>query len=453
MYTTPTTLKNTVVSYNLVHGTKKVFHDGGSIYNLSANPGSSFDHNYVYDNHNTVGLYLDEGSRYVTLTNNVIQDSGVWAFTNANPTNNTDDNTFTTNWYNTGATQVATGTPHNNILNGNVQVTGGTWPLAAQQVIYNAGIEPALRTSADSQPAPAGVALTAVPASISTGGSTVLTGTVQDFAAPGLSDVTLSLTVPSRWTAARLSGPPHTVKGGGTATATWRVTAPGTATAPISSAAVTLNATYRSTGRSYTGSASAQIAETGGLTDLRSFGSVPSVFGQAGNDYAILTGGNDIWGAGGEHFDEYGTIYRPQGAGPNATVTVQVTAQQAVDPWSKAGLVIRNDVTAPGVAQGYAALVVTPGNGVSLQWQDAATPGYLDQDAVSAGVKAPVWLRLVRNSGQVSGYYSTDDTTWTQVGSAVSLAGAAATEDAGMIATAHSPTAQGEADFTAFAVS
>jgi hypothetical protein len=180
---------------------------------------------------------------------------------------------------------------------------------------------------------------------------------------------------------------------------------------------------------------------------------VPSVFGQAGNDYAILTGGNDIWGAGGEHFDEYGTIYRPQGAGPNATVTVQVTAQQAVDPWSKAGLVIRNDVTAPGVAQGYAALVVTPGNGVSLQWQDAATPGYLDQDAVSAGVKAPVWLRLVRNSGQVSGYYSTDDTTWTQVGSAVSLAGAAATEDAGMIATAHSPTAQGEADFTAFAVS
>lgn len=39
IYTTPTTLKNTVVSFNLVHGTKKVFHDGGSIYNLSAKPG------------------------------------------------------------------------------------------------------------------------------------------------------------------------------------------------------------------------------------------------------------------------------------------------------------------------------------------------------------------------------------------------------------------------------
>ncbi|UWE11276.1 RICIN domain-containing protein [Actinacidiphila bryophytorum] len=140
VYTTPTTLKNTVVSYNSVHGTKKVFHDGGSIYNLSANPGASIDHNYIYDNQHTVGLYLDEGSRYVSLKNNVIQDSGVWAFTNAGGTNNTDDSTFDTNWYNSGATQVATGSPHNNVLTGNVQVSGTNWPSGAQQVIAQAGV-------------------------------------------------------------------------------------------------------------------------------------------------------------------------------------------------------------------------------------------------------------------------------------------------------------------------
>ncbi|NUS15385.1 MAG: right-handed parallel beta-helix repeat-containing protein [Streptomyces sp.] len=140
VYTTATTLKNTVVSYNLVHGTKKVFHDGGSIYNLSANPGASIDHNYIYDNQHTVGLYLDEGSRYVTLGSNVIQDSGVWAFTNASGTNNTNDNTFTGNWYNSGATQVATGSPHNNVLTGNVQVSGTSWPSGAQQVIAQAGV-------------------------------------------------------------------------------------------------------------------------------------------------------------------------------------------------------------------------------------------------------------------------------------------------------------------------
>ncbi|SEO76975.1 ricin-type beta-trefoil lectin domain protein [Actinacidiphila rubida] len=140
VYTTPTTLKNTVVTGNLIHGTKKVFHDGGSLYNLSANPGSVFDGNYIYDNQHTVGLYLDEGSRYVTMSHNVVQDSGVWAFTNAGATNNTNDNTFDTNWYNSGATQVATGAPHNNTLTGNVLVSGTSWPSGAQQVISQAGV-------------------------------------------------------------------------------------------------------------------------------------------------------------------------------------------------------------------------------------------------------------------------------------------------------------------------
>jgi len=144
VYTTPTTLRETIVRYNVVHGTKKSLHDGGSLYNLSANPGGSFDHNLVYDNRSTVGLYLDEGSRYVSVANNVVIDSGVLAFTNASSTNNTNDNVFAGNWYNTGAINVATGSPHNNVLRDNVQVSG-SWPAAAQQVMAQAGIEPALR--------------------------------------------------------------------------------------------------------------------------------------------------------------------------------------------------------------------------------------------------------------------------------------------------------------------
>ncbi|MGN5382417.1 RICIN domain-containing protein [Streptomyces lasalocidi] len=140
IYTTPTTLNKTIVTYNKVHDTKKVFHDGGSIYNLSANPGGFIADNYVYDNHNTVGLYLDEGSGYITLQNNVLQDTGVWANTNASANNNTDDNTFADNWYNAGATVVATGSPHNNVLTGNVQVSGYNWPAGAQEVIAQAGV-------------------------------------------------------------------------------------------------------------------------------------------------------------------------------------------------------------------------------------------------------------------------------------------------------------------------
>ena len=89
IYTTATTLKNNTVSWNLIFDTKNVMHDGGSIYNLSANPGTVIEDNYMYNNNSTVALYLDEGSRYVTLSNNVVQDAGVWAFTNADANNNT----------------------------------------------------------------------------------------------------------------------------------------------------------------------------------------------------------------------------------------------------------------------------------------------------------------------------------------------------------------------------
>jgi hypothetical protein len=77
----------------------------------------------------------------VNLGSNVIQDSGVWAFTNANGNNNTNDSTFSGNWYNAGATQVATGSPHYNVLSGNVQVSStSNWPSGAQQVIADAGV-------------------------------------------------------------------------------------------------------------------------------------------------------------------------------------------------------------------------------------------------------------------------------------------------------------------------
>jgi hypothetical protein len=141
IYTTPTTLKNNTVSFNLIFDTKNVMHDGGSIYNLSASPGSVIEDNYMYNNNSTVALYLDEGSRYLTVSSNVVQDAGVWAFTNADANNNTDDNTFSGNWFNGGATQVATGSPHNNVLSGNVQVSGTNWPSGAQQVIRQAGIQ------------------------------------------------------------------------------------------------------------------------------------------------------------------------------------------------------------------------------------------------------------------------------------------------------------------------
>ncbi|MER5450328.1 hypothetical protein ABT052_28775 [Streptomyces sp. NPDC002766] len=56
-------------------------------------------------------------------------------------------------------------------------------------------------------------------------------------------------------------------------------------------------------------------------------------------------------------------------------------------------------------------------------------------------------MRLTRTATRVSGYYCTDGSTFTQIGSAVILPSMAATQDAGVIHTAHSTTA-GSATFS-----
>ncbi len=163
VYTTPTTLRRTVVAGNLVHATKRAFTDGGAIYNLSANPGSRVVENYLRDNNSSVGLYLDEGSRFVVLERNVVQDSPVWVFTNTYGENHTNDNVVAHNWYNGGWTHMPEPEAHHNLLVGNVLVDGHDWPLDAQRVIARAGLEPAFRTFAQATvPAPFGAGLDVV---------------------------------------------------------------------------------------------------------------------------------------------------------------------------------------------------------------------------------------------------------------------------------------------------
>lgn len=93
-------------------------------------------------------------------------------------------------------------------------------------------------------------------------------------------------------------------------------------------------------------------------------------------------------------------------------------------------------------------MAATPSHGVTFQW-DSTADGYLDQSVSTAStVTAPVWVRLTRNATQVSAYYSTDGVTFTQVGSTVTLPSMAATQDAGVIHTAHSTATVGSATFS-----
>jgi hypothetical protein len=146
LYSTPTTLKDNRVEGNLVHNTKSRFADGGSVYNLSASPGSVVSRNYLF-NISGVGLYLDEGSRSMTYENNVVQ-GGSFVFTNAySLRNNTSDNVIQNNWYNSGGASTPNAAAHNNKLINNVKISGANWPAGAREVICAAGVAPQYRTS------------------------------------------------------------------------------------------------------------------------------------------------------------------------------------------------------------------------------------------------------------------------------------------------------------------
>jgi len=116
-------------------------------------------------------------------------------------------------------------------------------------------------------------------------------------------------------------------------------------------------------------------------------------------------------------------------SGPNTPGSQHIL--HAVQPWSKAGIIIKQS-TKQGSA--YAAMMVTGGNGVRMQYD------YTQDVAGMAGKVSsahPRWLRLTRSGDTVTGYDSADGIQWTKVGSA-SLSGLPRGVQVGLFAT--SPT-------------
>jgi hypothetical protein len=452
IYETPTTLRDVRVVGNHISGVVQTMFDAGCVYMLSAMPGSTVDENYCEDS-GQLGLYFDEGTRYVSATRNVFVDSaGQWAHANIQNGHRTGDLTLVENYMTNPAITFIVDGERGNVVRGNVTMTAANPAIEASRVIYNAGPTGRYRGPADPNRPPVGATLSADRTTLDAGGTSTVTATIQNVSDKAASELTAAITVPDGWRAVRTGPAPRPRLAPGAAqTLTWQVTAPASFTTPVARAAVTMAVEFQAGQTPYKLTRTLNVTAVNPLTSLASFGSVPSQFGEAGGGYAILTSGTDIWQDGGSAFDEYGTIYRDDAVGASSTVTARVTAMDNTNPWAKAGVAIRNELTGAGTSPGYAVVVATPGNGVAFQW-DADGNGYLDSFSGVGGVQAPVWVRLVRAGSEVSGYYSTDGSTWTKVGQTVNLAGAAATQDAGLIATSHAAGVTGQFSFTDFTV-
>ncbi|GGD57568.1 right-handed parallel beta-helix repeat-containing protein [Croceicoccus mobilis] len=142
-FDTPTTLRDTLVEGNRIHGVKQWYMDGGAIYNLSANPNAVIRRNHIFDINGKIAIYLDEGSKHFTVSENVVETDGVWL--NVNTAGKMYDQGISTdnramgNWHNSLKTGGRWLPRVGNDARGNNLVADANWPEEALQVIAEAG--------------------------------------------------------------------------------------------------------------------------------------------------------------------------------------------------------------------------------------------------------------------------------------------------------------------------
>jgi regulation of enolase protein 1 (concanavalin A-like superfamily) len=136
---------------------------------------------------------------------------------------------------------------------------------------------------------------------------------------------------------------------------------------------------------------------------------VPSPAGStsyASGQFSVKGAGSDIWGGA----DSFHYVY--QTLNGNGTLTARVSAEQNTNSWAKAGVMIRQSLSADSA---HAFTVITPGNGAGFQ-RRTATGG---DSAYTFGpsVAAPYWLRIARSGSTFTASISSDGANWSLVGS------------------------------------
>ncbi len=123
--------------------------------------------------------------------------------------------------------------------------------------------------------------------------------------------------------------------------------------------------------------------------------------------FTVTASGDDIWNTA----DAFRFVCETNGG--DCTIIARVTSLQNINPWSKAGLMIRESL-ATNAANAF--IAVTPGNGVIFQYRSSTGGGSVSNNVT--GMSAPYWVKLVRSGNTFTGFFSPDGTNWTQVGSA-----------------------------------
>ena len=160
--------------------------------------------------------------------------------------------------------------------------------------------------------------------------------------------------------------------------------------------------------------------------------------GAAGSAVAVGSGariegaGADVWGTA----DAFHFVYEPLSG--DGVITARVASVEAVDLWTKAGVMIRSSLQANAA---HAFMMVTPGKGIAFQRRAAS--GGTSAHVAGPAAAAPYWVRLERRGQTVRASASRDGSSWTLVGESSIALGttayvglAVSSHRAGVLATA-----------------
>jgi hypothetical protein len=140
--------------------------------------------------------------------------------------------------------------------------------------------------------------------------------------------------------------------------------------------------------------------------------------------------------------------------GTSSTIDTQVSTQQGLTGYGKAGIMVRNDITGSGTSPEGVTLLASPQSGIQLQWNSDGD-NFIDSVTPANGAipfSLPIHLKLERTSADTyTGYYSYDGAGWYTVGTAT-VPGQADTQDAGMFVTSHATGSTAQVTFNGFSV-
>ena len=126
----------------------------------------------------------------------------------------------------------------------------------------------------------------------------------------------------------------------------------------------------------------------------------------ASGAYIVKAAGIDIW----DTSDQFHFVYQPVTG--NVEVVARVASLGNTDRWSKAGVMIRESLT----AQSRHAMVLTSIS-KGYGFQRRPEPGGYSEHTSGGPGSAPGWVRLVRTGDLFEAYRSSTGTSWTKIGS------------------------------------